>query len=128
MHSSHNYVAALAAGYLSRILQQQDTLHRHAARISRQDFNCLNELFESTRRIALDAPIFGFDDIGAVAQELHDVVASFSAAPCRFGIDRLCALLLEFDDAVHDASEQMRPTLAPRRPLRLMVPQEQMVA
>lgn len=128
MHDTPDYVAALAPGYFSRLLHQQDTLHRYAARISRQDFSCLNDLFEATRRIALDAPVFGFDEIGKVAQELHDLVASFSAAPCRFGIERLGGLLLEFDDVVYGASESSRPTLAPRKPLQHMAPLEQMVA
>lgn len=128
MQLPQDYVAALAPGYFSRILQQQDALHRYAARISRQDFSCLNDLFEATRRIALDAPVFGFDDIGELAQELHDLVASFSAAPCRFGIERLGALLLEFDDVVYDSSEQSRASLPTRKPLRRIAPLEQMVA
>lgn len=128
MHHPHDYVAALAPGYFSRILQQQDTLHRYAARISRQDFSCLNDLFEATRRIALDAPVFGYEEIGEVAQALHDLVASFSAAPCRFGIERLGALLLEFDDAIYDSSMPARPAYAARKPLHHLVPLEQMVA
>ncbi len=117
MHHSQDYVAALAPGYFSRILQQQDTLHRYAARISRHDCSCLNDVFEATRRIALDAPVFGFHEIGEVAQELHDLVASFSAAPCRFGIERLGSLLLEFDEVVYGASESKQPTVAQRKPL-----------
>ncbi|MEQ1582216.1 MAG: hypothetical protein ABL964_16630 [Steroidobacteraceae bacterium] len=128
MHHSQDYVAALAPGYFSRILQQQDTLHRYAARISRHDFSCLNDMFEATRRIALDAPVFGFDEIGEAAQALHDLVASFSAAPCRFGIERLGSLLLEFDDVVYGVSESSRPALAPRPPLHHMAPLAQMVA
>lgn len=128
MHHSQDYVAALAPGYFSRILQQQDTLHRFAARISRHDFGCLNDMFEATGRIALDAPVFGFDEIGETAQALHDLVASFNATPCRFGIERLGSLLLEFDDVVYGASESSRPSLAPRRPLHHMAPLVQMVA
>jgi hypothetical protein len=128
MHHSPDYVAALAPGYFSGILQQQDTLHRHVARISRHDFSCMNDLFEATRRIALDAPVFGFDEIGEVAQELHDLVASFSAAPCRIGIERLGSLLLEFDDVVYGASESNRPTHAPRKPLHHLAQLAQMVA
>jgi hypothetical protein len=128
MHHTQDYVAALVPGYFSRILQQQDTLHRYAARVSRHDFGCLNDLFEATRRIALDAPVFGFDEIGEVAQELHDLVVSFSAAPCRSGIERLGTLLLEFDDVVYGASESNLPTLAPRKPLHHMAAFEQMVA
>ncbi len=128
MHHPHDYVAALAPGYFSRILQLQDTLHRYAARISRHDFGCLSDLFEATRRIALDAPVFGFDEIGEVAQELHDLVASFSAAPGRSGIERLGSLLLEFDDVVYGSSESSRPMHAPRKPLHHMVAPAQMVA
>lgn len=128
MHHSQDYVAALAPDYFSRVLQQQDTVHRYTARISRHDFSCLNDLFEATRRIALDAPVFGFDEIGEVAQELHDLIASFSAAPSRSGIERLGSLLLEFDDVVYGASESSRTSLAPRKPLQRMAPLAQMVA
>ena len=131
MNVTQDYVAAMAPGYFSRVLHQQDALHRYAARISRQDFSCLNDVFECTRRIALDAPVFGFEEIGELAQELHDLVASFSAAPCRQGIARLGALLLEFDDVVYEASGQSRASLPTRKPLQRitpMEPMEQMVA
>jgi hypothetical protein len=128
MYRQHDYVAALAPGYYSRLLQQQDTLHRHAARISRHDFSGLNDLFEATRRIALDTRVFGFHEISEVAQQLHDVVGSFNAAPDRVGIERLGSLLLQFDDVVYEASEQNRTSLMPRRPLQRIHSLEQMVA
>ena len=128
MHHSPDYIGTLAPGYFSRILQQRDTLHRYVARISRHDFSCLNDFFEATQRIALDAPVFGFEEIGEVAQDLHDLISSFSAAPCCPGIERLASLLLEFDDVVYCASESNRPAPAPRKPLHHMAPLAQMVA
>lgn len=128
MDRHHDYVSALAPGFYSRLLQQQDALHRQAARISRFDFSVLNDVFEATRRIALDARVFGFDEIGLAAQQLHELIASCNAAPDRAGIERLNWLLLEFDDAVYDASEQDRTAPRPRQPLQRIAPAELMVA
>jgi len=96
-------VAAMAPGYLTRLVRQQEALHRAVTRIRRQDFTGLNDLFEATQRIALDAPVFGYLAVGAAAAELHQVIESFRASPSSWDVARLDSVLAEFDDAVNQA-------------------------
>lgn len=104
------HAAELVPQYLVRIVQQQEALHRYVHRIDHDDFHCLADIFETTLRVAVDAPVFGFNAIGKAARNLNLLIASFEASPSRWDIARLESLLIEFDDAVYKAASPRKRT------------------
>jgi hypothetical protein len=109
-----DYVAALAPGYFASVVRKQASLHRLVARSKRLDHRCLNDIFETAQRLSLDAPIFGFEAIGAAAREIQQLVASVGAAPSQWDILRLESLVSAFDDAVDEAEVAAKRATAPR--------------
>jgi hypothetical protein len=97
------HIATLAPEYIARAVQQQEALRRYVDRIDHEDFYCLADVFETTLRVALDAPVFGFKRVGAAARNINELIATFDASPSKWDVARLECLLIEFDDAVYKA-------------------------
>lgn len=110
-----HHAAELAPQYLVRIVQQQEALHRYVHRIDHDDFYCLADIFETTLRVAVDAPVFGFHAIGKAARNLNQLIASFEASPSRWDVARLECLLIKFDDAVYKAASPRKRRASRRK-------------